>query len=115
MRSSRRKGSSRQFAAGATLACVLLLGAAFPAGAATYYVDNTNPGCINSGATAGSASTPYCTISAAASQHPGAGNTIRVLAGTYREQVSIPAAGASGSPFVIEAAGPSVTWTAPTP
>src|SRR6185436_16909480 len=56
----------------------------------------------------GTQASPYCTISAAASQHPGPGNTILVVAGTYREQVSVPASGASGSPFVVQAGGPSV-------
>jgi parallel beta-helix repeat protein len=94
-------------AAGTALALALQLMATLPAAAATYYVDNTNPACTAAGP--GTLASPYCTISAAATQHPGAGNTIQVVAGTYREQVSVPASGAAGTPFVIQASTPSVT------
>src|SRR5262249_8746237 len=35
--------------------------------------------------------------------------TIRVLAGVYREQVSVAQSGASGAPLILEAATPAVT------
>jgi PKD repeat protein len=106
--SSRFHGAApRRGRAGLAIVLALQLGAAVPAMAATYYVDNTNPGCLASGP--GSVTSPYCTISAAVSAHPGAGNTILVVAGTYREQVSIPGSGVAGSPFVIQAGGPAVT------
>ena len=89
------------------LASAVLSSAAPQAFAATFYVDNTNPAATDTGP--GTTATPYRTITAAVNQHQGAGNTIMVLAGTYREQVSIPASGASGNPFVVQAASPSVT------
>ena len=105
--SFRRCGIAPRGLVAAALALALHFGTVLPAAAAIYYVDNTNPACSSAGP--GTQASPYCTISAAASQHPGPGNTILVVAGTYREQVSIPASGASGSPFVIQAGGPSVT------
>src|SRR5262245_43378759 len=98
------------FEAGTVVAAfgsVLLVSEPRPTSAATYYVDNTNPACAAGGP--GTQAAPYCTISAAVAQHPGSGNTILVVAGTYREQVSIPASGASGTPFVIQASSPAVT------
>jgi parallel beta-helix repeat protein len=75
-----------------------------PAGAAgTYYVDSSNPACSNSGP--GTAGTPYCSISAAVAAQNGAGTTIRVAPGVYPEQVTVPASGTSGNPFVIEGTG----------
>jgi parallel beta-helix repeat protein len=94
-------------AAGAVLTCLLQLSSARQAAATTYYVDNTNPACSNSGS--GTAAVPYCTISAAASKRAAAGNTIIVVAGTYREQVSVPGAGAAGSPLEFTAGTPAVT------
>ena len=90
----------------AALALALGASAAVPAGAATFYVDNQSAGCNNSGA--GTELQPYCTISAAVAAHPGAGNTIIVKPGIYREQVTVPASGAAGTPFVIQAQGPGV-------
>lgn len=88
-------------------ACVLacLTAAVVPAIAlcATYYVDNGNPAASDAGP--GTSAFPYRTISAAVTQRGGAGTTILVLPGTYREQVTVSASGASGSPFVIEAQG----------
>ena len=74
--------------------------------AGTYYVDNTNGNCSNGGP--GTQSNPYCSISAAITAHNGAGTTILVMPGVYREAVTIPASGASGSPFVIQASGGTV-------
>ena len=75
------------------LASAVLSWAAPQAFAATFYVDNTNPAATDTGP--GTTATPYRTITSAVNHHQGAGNTIMVLAGTYREQVSIPASGAS--------------------
>src|SRR5215471_11078127 len=72
----------------------------------TYYVDALNGACNNAGA--GTQAQPYCTINAAIAAHSGPGITIVVNPGTYREQVTIPANGAAGSPFVIRASGPGV-------
>ncbi len=74
--------------------------------AATYYVDNTNPSSTDAGP--GTPATPYRTIGAALTQRGGPGNTVRVLAGTYREQVTLGVNGASGSPCVVEAASAAV-------
>ena len=76
------------------------------AGAATYYVDNQSATCNNAGA--GTEAEPYCTIGAAMAAHNGPGVTIMVKPGVYREQVSVPASGASGMPFVFKASGPGV-------
>ncbi|TMQ54939.1 MAG: PKD domain-containing protein [Candidatus Eisenbacteria bacterium] len=80
-----------------------LTGWCLPAAAATYYVDRGNPSCVNSGAGAGTAAQPYCTISAAVAARAAAGNTILVSPGIYPEQVTINASGASGSPLVLQA------------
>ncbi len=85
----------------------LTLGAYAPGAlAAVYYVDASSPSCSNSGP--GTPSSPYCTISAAIAAHRGAGITILVSPGVYREVVTIPASGAAGNPFVIQATGAGV-------
>ncbi|HKA05377.1 MAG TPA: right-handed parallel beta-helix repeat-containing protein, partial [Acidimicrobiales bacterium] len=78
------------------------------AGAATFYVDRGNAACSNTGTTAGSATQPYCTISAAVAARAAAGNTILVSPGTYPEQVTISASGVSGSPIILQAAATGV-------
>ncbi|TMQ73885.1 MAG: right-handed parallel beta-helix repeat-containing protein [Candidatus Eisenbacteria bacterium] len=70
--------------------------------ATVYYVDGSSGAC--SDATSGSASQPYCTIGAALAQHHAAGTTIQVMAGTYREQITVPASGVAGAPIVVQAA-----------
>ena len=75
--------------------------------AQTFYVDNRSPNCSSS-ATAGTEAEPYCTINAAMAAHKGPGVTILVKPGVYREQVTINASGAAGSPFVFRATGPGV-------
>ena len=84
----------------------LLVCLAGSATAATYYVDNQSGACNNAGA--GTEAQPYCTISAAVAAHNGADVTIIVKPGIYREQVTIPASGTAGHPFVIQAQGPGV-------
>lgn len=103
-RNPRRDGCHRVVVA--ALALALNAFAAVSAGAATYYVDNQSGTCSNTGA--GTELQPYCTISAAVAAHNGAGTTIIVKPGIYREQVTIPASGASGMPFEIRASGPGV-------
>ena len=88
-------------AAFATLVAGLVAWLGSPASAATYYVDRASATCSNSGA--GTEAVPYCTITAAVNARGLAGNTILVKPGTYREQVSINASGASGSPLVVQA------------
>jgi parallel beta-helix repeat protein len=78
-----------------------------PAEAATYYVGGS--GCSDS-AGVGSSSQPFCTVTAALARYHSAGKTILVRSGTYREQITVPASGASGAPLVIRAAsGATVT------
>jgi len=103
-RNVRRDGYRRVVVA--ALALALNGSAAVSAGAATFYVDNQSAGCSNSGA--GTELQPYCTISAAVAAHNGPGTTIIVKPGIYREQVTVPASGAAGMPFVIQAQGPGV-------
>jgi hypothetical protein len=103
-RSSHRDPKHRIAAVG--LALALQAAVAASAGAATYYVDNQSGGCSNTGA--GTELQPYCTIGAAVAAHNGPGTTIIVKPGIYREQVTIPASGASGQPFVLKASGPGV-------
>ena len=85
---------------------LLLLSAPATAAAQVYYVDQASPSCSSTGP--GTEAQPYCTISAALAAHSGPGITIYVKPGTYREQVTVPASGASGNPFVIQAFGGSV-------
>ena len=92
----------RAAAAGALL--LAALGSA--AHAQTFYVDALNGVCSNAGA--GTEAQPYCSIAAALAAHNGPGVTIVVKPGIYREQLTIPASGAAGSPFVIMASGPGV-------
>ncbi|MGH2650638.1 MAG: right-handed parallel beta-helix repeat-containing protein, partial [Actinomycetota bacterium] len=77
-----------------------------PSQAATYIVDGSSPDCSSSGP--GTEAQPYCTIAAAVAAHHGPGTTILVKPGLYREQITIPASGASGSPFEFRALGASV-------
>jgi parallel beta-helix repeat protein len=85
---------------------LLLTALGSAAHAQTFYVDAVNGSCSNAGA--GTEAQPYCSIAAALAAHSGPGVTIVVKPGIYREQVTIPASGASGSPFVITASGPGV-------
>jgi parallel beta-helix repeat protein len=74
-----------------------------------YYVDKTNASCsdtLNNGLTPAA---PFCTITKGANVAV-AGNTVRVLAGTYAETVNVPSSGAAGNPITFSAA-PDVTVT----
>ena len=73
---------------------------------AIYYVDKTNPACsdTSSGTTI---VLPFCTIGKAASIAI-AGDTVRVLAGTYAETVNVPKSGSVDSPITYSAV-PGVT------
>jgi len=90
----------------ALLAVTLALGLAASAGAQTYYVDNQSPGASPAGP--GTEAQPYSSITAAIAGHRGAGITILVKPGIYREQVQITASGTSNAPFVIKATSPGV-------
>jgi parallel beta-helix repeat protein len=88
------------------LGALLLALVASSAMAQTYYVDRGVATCSDTAA--GTEANPYCSIAKAMAAHKGAGVTIIVKPGIYREQVSVPATGASGSPFVFQASGPGV-------
>jgi parallel beta-helix repeat protein len=68
----------------------------------TYYVDNTNAFCSDTGSGA-SALLPFCSIGKGASAAAG-GDTVLVLAGNYAETVSVPRSGSSGLPITFSAA-----------
>ena len=87
-----------------SIALLTLLGST--ANAQTFYVDGANGTCSNTGA--GTELQPYCTIAAAMAAHNGPGVTIIVKPGIYREQITVNASGAAGSPFVFQASGPGV-------
>jgi parallel beta-helix repeat protein len=72
-------------------------------GAVTVYVSNAGPSCADAGP--GTQALPYCTISAALAGHHAPGDSIIVLPGLYREQVTVPASGTSGSPLVLQTQG----------
>src|SRR5262249_36544677 len=77
----------------------------------TYYVDRNNPNATDTGSGAGSATTPFKTIQAAANKAT-AGNVVLVLAGTYSEKVTVKSSGTSSAPVVFTAAdGATVTVT----
>jgi parallel beta-helix repeat protein len=91
-------------------ACLLVGGLVWAGSAARadsfYVVDVSKPNCSDTGP--GTVAAPYCSITAAVNAHSGAGVTIFVKPGTYREQVTVPASGASGSPLIIQALGSPV-------
>ena len=68
----------------------------------TYYIDKTNTSCSDTGAGT-TAALPFCTISKGASVAV-AGDTVRVLPGSYTETVSVPKSGSSGLPITYSAA-----------
>src|SRR5262245_8028088 len=69
--------------------------------AQTFYVDAQSGTCSSAGP--GTEAEPYCSIAAAMAAHKGAGITIVVKPGIYREQLTIPTAGLPGAPFVFQA------------
>jgi parallel beta-helix repeat protein len=96
-----------------TFELLFLLGLFFPtystqATSITFYVDNTNPACSDSGAGV-TPSQPFCTIGMGAGV-ASAGNTVRVLAGTYAERIRPDVSGSPGYPITFSAA-PGVTVT----
>jgi parallel beta-helix repeat protein len=67
----------------------------------TLYVEKTDPNCTDSGT--GSLAQPFCTIKPAA-QRVQAGQTVRVGAGSYNEQVTPAASGTAAAPINFVAA-----------
>jgi parallel beta-helix repeat protein len=91
------------------LAIVGSLLLAAPASAApTLYVDQNNSNCSNTGA--GTQSSPFCSISAAAKVATTPGTTVLVASGTYVENVTIANSGTQAEPIVFRPApGANVT------
>ncbi len=92
----------------AAFAVVALMGG--PAAAQTepnLYVDRGNAACSDTGS--GTATQPFCTISAAAAKVT-AGQTVEVAAGTYAEAVTVASSGTSSAPITFTAA-PGATVT----
>jgi parallel beta-helix repeat protein len=105
---SRPRRARRRILAWVVAPVLLLAAAPASSAAATLHVDKNNPNCSNGGV--GTASQPFCTISAAASRTM-AGTTVLVRAGTYMEEVR-PRSGMAGLPVIFEAAaGETVTVT----
>ncbi|ADJ29604.1 right-handed parallel beta-helix repeat-containing protein [Nitrosococcus watsonii] len=77
------------------------------ASAGTWYVDQNNSQCNNSGP--GTEQEPFCAIGAGAALAV-AGDTVVVAAGTYAEQVTAANSGTTGAPITFIAA-PSATVT----
>ena len=111
------KSKTSTFRAPAVLVIIMLLLAALavtPAGVQaagiTYYVNSTNLSCsdtLNNGLTPALA---FCTIGKGAGL-ANAGDTVRVLAGTYAERVRPANQGSAGNPIIFSAASSSVTVT----
>src|SRR3954453_7851202 len=77
--------------------------------AGTLYVAKNNTKCSNTGP--GSATQPFCSISAAASKVT-AGGTVQVSSGTYAERVTLVSSGTAASPIKFFAVpGETVTVT----
>jgi parallel beta-helix repeat protein len=74
----------------------------------TYYVDKTNGSCSDAG-TGLTAALPFCSIGKGSSVAV-AGDTVRVLAGSYTETVAVPKSGSAGLQIIYSAA-PGVTVT----
>jgi parallel beta-helix repeat protein len=75
----------------------------------TVHVDDAaGANCANTGAGAGSAATPYCSISAAVATAVPA-ETIEIAPGTYNETVNVTRSGVPGSPITLHAAPGTVT------
>ena len=99
--------SHRALAAGIAVSTVLSSVAAVARADASsvLYVDNgTSAGCTDTGAGAGSATTPFCTVQAAADA-AAPGDVVEIAAGTYRGAVNITSSGTSTAPIVFQPTG----------
>ncbi len=73
-----------------------------------YYVNNTNPSCSDAG-TGLTIPLPFCMIGRGVTAAL-AGDTVRVLAGTYAETITMVRSGSAGNPITFSA-DPGVTVT----
>ena len=83
-----------------------IAGAPSALAATAWWVDNTAANCSNTGP--GTAVTPFCTISAAATRAVTAGDVVTVRPGNYPEQITVAASGGSGAPITFTTSGPGV-------
>src|SRR5262245_53113974 len=86
-------------AAGSLVLLTVSLAIAPVADAAEFFVNNASAACSEAGP--GTAAAPYCSITAALTAHHEPGVVITVMPGRYREQVTVPASGAAGSPITL--------------
>jgi parallel beta-helix repeat protein len=100
-------GMQRSICCASALAA-LLTTCAPPALAATRYVSSASAQCSNSGP--GTATAPYCTISAAASIAV-PGDTVVVASGVYHERVTVRNSGTPEAPIAFAADGADVIVT----
>jgi len=89
----------------------LLLAATFSLSAATYEVAPSNPRASDEGD--GTKERPWQTISQAA-RKAGAGDTVIIHDGVYRETAILKTSGTAQAPVVFEAA-PGSMWCLPAP
>ncbi|HXS83181.1 MAG TPA: right-handed parallel beta-helix repeat-containing protein [Methylomirabilota bacterium] len=101
-----RFGPMLRMGALVALALASLLAAAPAQANDTWYVDNTNAQCSDTGP--GTKKKPYRSISAALAAHRDSGVTIVVHGGPYREKVVISASGSGASPIVVRTDGTPV-------
>ena len=73
----------------------------------TYYVDQNNPNCADSGSSAGSQNTPWCSIAPSVSKVT-PGDTVLISDGRYGDFYSIITSGNSGNPITYRATGSNV-------
>ncbi|HEY3002858.1 MAG TPA: right-handed parallel beta-helix repeat-containing protein, partial [Kribbellaceae bacterium] len=85
---------------------LVLTGTSASAAGTSYWVDNGNPLCSNSGT--GSQTLPFCTISAGVAKAISPGDTVHVAPGTYREQVTMAGSGTTADPITLTGDAPGV-------
>jgi parallel beta-helix repeat protein len=90
----------------AAVAALAVLAPSAHSAGTTLFVDQANPNCSNTGT--GSASQPFCTISAANSKVV-PGTTVQVAAGNYAEKVAVKSGTADAR--VVYTASPGATVT----
>jgi len=104
------RSSRRAVAAAVSVSITLVTGVAVAHadGSSVLYVDNVaTANCTDTGGSAGSAATPFCTIQAAADAAI-PGDTIEIADGRYAGGVDIKSVGTAAAPIVFEAIGGTV-------
>ena len=78
---------------------LVVVSAASASASSDYWTDSGSAGC--SDLNPGTQASPFCTIGAAAKKAVNPGDTVHIQPGTYREQVTVAASGAPGSPITF--------------